>query len=70
MEKLHNLIGPEFLDLVADAEAANCNDINAHAFRRNATEWAADRKRMRTLEQANRDLTDRLEDILRTAQAG
>ena len=70
MEKLQNLTGPEFLDQVADAEAANCNDINAEVYRANAAQWAAERRRLRELEQANQGLTDRLEDIRRTAQAG
>lgn len=68
MEKLQSLTGPEFLDAVADAESANCNDINAEAFRINAAQWARDRQRTRDLEQQVRDLTDRLEDIRRTAQ--
>lgn len=70
MEHLQHLTGPEFLDCVADAESANANDINAGAFRLNAAQWAADRRRLRELEQANRDLTDRLADIRRVAQAG
>ncbi|NLC61608.1 MAG: hypothetical protein GX761_10065 [Gammaproteobacteria bacterium] len=70
MEKLQHLVGPEFLDSVADAESANCNDINATAYRANAAQWAAERRRLRELEEANQDLADRLADIRRTAQAG
>lgn len=69
MEKLQHLIGPEFLDCVADAESANCNDINAAAYRANAAQWAAERRRLLELEQSNRDLADRLADIRRTAQS-
>mgnify|MGYP007082239428 FL=1 len=69
MEKLQHLTGPEFLDSVADAESANCNDINAQVYRANSAQWAAERRRTRDLEQQVRDLTDRLDDIRRTAQA-
>lgn len=68
MEKLQHLTGPEFLDSVADAEAANSNDINATVYRTNAAQWAAERRRTRELEQQVQDLTDRLDDIRRTAQ--
>lgn len=70
MEKLQHLTGPEFLDSVADAEAANSNDINAEVFRVNSVQWSAERRRTRELEQQVQDLTDRLDDIRRTAQAG
>lgn len=68
MNQLQELVGPEFLDALADAEAANSNDINAAAMRSNAAEWAADRRRMRELEQKSQDQADRLDDIRRTAQ--
>jgi hypothetical protein len=37
-----NLPGPDFLDSVADAEAANGNDINASEYRRRAKQWRQD----------------------------
>lgn len=37
-----NLPGPDFLDSVADAEAANGNEINASEYRRRAKEWRKD----------------------------
>lgn len=45
MEHLKSLSGPEFLDHLAAAEAANCNDINAEVYRANATQWAAETSR-------------------------
>ena len=69
MEHLKSLSGPEFLDHLADAEPANCNDINAEVYRANATQWAAERVRLRELEAANQDLSDRLADIHRTAKS-
>jgi len=37
-----HLPGPDFLDSVADAEAANGNDINASEYRRRAKQWRQD----------------------------
>jgi len=70
MNQLQDMIGPEFLDALADAEAANSNDINACAMRSNAVAWANDRRRLRELEQTVSEQADRLADIRRTAQAG
>lgn len=36
------LTGPEFLEHVANAEAALGNEINAAEYRRRATQWKAD----------------------------
>jgi hypothetical protein len=38
-DRLHGLTGPDFLDKVADAEAANGLDINAAVYRERSREW-------------------------------
>ena len=59
------LSGPDFLDAVADAEAAQGNDINAAEFRRRARQW-------RESEQAHEQLDETVEQLreqIRSAQA-
>lgn len=59
--------GPEFLDAVADAEAAQCNDINADAYRQRALEWAQDKLTIAQLEADLQAANDRLADVRRAA---
>jgi hypothetical protein len=69
VSQLNALPGPDFLDAVADAEAANGNDVNAHEYRRRAGEW---RMQLQTLERVQLDLqaaNDRLQHIRSTVQA-
>lgn len=69
MHSLPTLSGPEFLDAVADAEAANDNAINADVYRARAAEWAQTERRLREAE-ADRDrLADQLDTVRRAAQA-
>lgn len=39
---IHSLSGPDFLAAVADAEAANGNDVNADIYRGRSRQWAAE----------------------------
>lgn len=66
-DQLHGLTGPDFLDHVADAEAANGNDINAAVYRERSLAWQRDLDRLaaaeadadsarRALERARREL--------------
>ena len=69
MPQLNALPGPDFLDAVADAEAANGNDVNAHEYRRRAREW---REQLHVLERVQLDLqaaNDQLQHIRATVQA-
>lgn len=61
--------GPEFLDAVADAEAAKGNDINAQAYRERAAQWSNDRQRLRDAQQRIDDLTHQLDNVRRAAHA-
>ena len=59
------LSGPDFLDAVANAEAANGNEINAAEYRRRARQW-------RDAEQAREKLQETVEQLreqIRSAQA-
>ena len=69
MPQLNALSGPDFLEAVADAEAANGNDVNAVEYRRRAAEWRHD---LRELEATQIDLqaaNDSLQRIRATVQA-
>lgn len=48
------LPGPDFLEAVADQEAANDNDVNAAEFRKRASEWRQD---LRVIEQFEQQAT-------------
>ena len=61
------MTGPEFLDAVADAEAANSNDINADAYRTRAVEWSNDKCTIYNLREELQAANDRLHGIHRTA---
>lgn len=62
------LTGPDFLDSVADAEAANGNDINASHYRSRSQAWQRDLDRIDELERANANLQNQL-DCVRHALA-
>lgn len=69
MPQLNALPGPDFLEAVADQEAANGNDVNAHEYRRRAGEW---RNQLQHLERVELDLqaaNDQLQHIRSTVQA-
>lgn len=69
MHSLLTLSGPEFLDAVADPEAANDNAINADVYRARAAEWAQTERLLREAE-ADRDrLADQLATVRNAAQA-
>lgn len=59
----NTLSGPDFLDAVAEQEAANGNDINADAFRYRAEQWKALEQQFARLSAANDDMTARLQHI-------
>lgn len=63
------ICGPDFLDLVANQEAANGNDINAAYFRDRARQWRLDEVELREARARVSDLEARLAEITRTAQA-
>lgn len=39
---IHSLSGPDFLDAVADAQAADGNHVNADVYRARSRQWAAE----------------------------
>ena len=59
------LSGPDFLTAVAEAEAANGNDINAAEYRRRARQWQDDENAL-TLASAT---VEQLREQIRSAQA-
>lgn len=59
------LSGPDFLDAVADAEAAQGNDINAAEYRRRARQWRQGEHAREQLDQT----VDQLREQIRSAQA-
>jgi len=63
--RIQTIDGPEFLDAVADAEAANGNDINAQAFRERAAQRSSDRQRLRAARERADELAQQLEDARR-----
>lgn len=69
MDNLPRLSGPEFLDAVADAEAANDNAVNADIYRARAAEWARTERRLREVEEQRDQLEAQLETVRRAAQA-
>lgn len=50
MTDTHRQPGPDFLDSVADQNAASGLDTNAGEFRQRAVEWRADQARIEALE--------------------
>ncbi len=46
----HRLTGPDFLDAMANQNAASGLDVNAAEFRQRARDWQADLQRMEALE--------------------
>lgn len=58
----------EFLDSVADQEAANGNDTNAEIWRQRALQAKQQEVQLQQSQQHLRDATDRLADIRRTLQ--
>lgn len=69
MDTLNSMTGPEFLDALADQEAANGNDINAATFRERALQWKRDRILLDRLTADNDNLTTRLQHIAEHAHA-
>lgn len=69
MDTISSISGPDFLELVANAELASGNDINAEAFRTRARQWRLDEVDLRESKARVADLEARLADITRTAQA-
>lgn len=69
MDNLTRLSGPDFLDAVADAEAANDNAINADVYRTRAAEWARTERRLREAEEERDRLAQQLDAVRRAAQA-
>lgn len=61
--------GPDFLEHVADAEAANHNDINAQIYRDRAAQWKQDQQLLLQEQLRAQDLQDRLDAIARQVQA-
>lgn len=61
--------GPEFLDALATAEAANGNDINADIYRQRSVQWHNDQRELQRVQQRCQDLEDKLADIRRTVRA-
>ncbi|GAB3305794.1 hypothetical protein [Luteimonas notoginsengisoli] len=57
------LSGPDFLEAVAEQEAANGNDVNAHIFRERALQWKALEQQFSRLAAANDDMSSRLQHI-------
>jgi hypothetical protein len=61
------LDGPDFLDNVADAEAANSNHVNADIYRQRAREWRQLQNDHEQLQQRNASLQralDRARSVL------
>ena len=69
MDNFTRLTGPEFLDAVADAEAANDNLINADAYRTRAAQWSSTERRLCEVEAERDRLQQQLEAVRRAAQA-
>ncbi|MGH8075603.1 MAG: hypothetical protein ACREO4_16255 [Lysobacter sp.] len=59
----NTLSGPDFLEAVADQEAANGNDVNAGIFRERALQWKALELQFTNLAAANEDMSSRLQHI-------
>ena len=58
-----DLPGPDFLDNVAEAELHNGNDVNAHEFRKRATEWRGNQRELEELRAQNEELRQRLAHV-------
>lgn len=67
MDTTNRLSGPDFLDAVADQEAANGNDINAATFRERALQWKRDRILLQRLEDSNQATVAQLKHIAQCA---
>lgn len=63
------LSGPEFLDAIADANAAAALDINAQAFRERAIEWQRDKKLIDDQAKALQALRDRIDNASEALKA-
>lgn len=62
------LSGPDFLDAVADAEAANDNLINADVYRQRARQWKQLEADHEQLQQRNATLQRTLDRLRRELQ--
>ena len=47
---IHSLSGPDFLDAVADAQAADGNHVNADVYRARGRDWQRHLRRIEALE--------------------
>lgn len=63
MDQLNSMTLPEFLDALAEQEAANGNDINAAYYRERALQWSRDQILLGHAQTQISDLTDRLQHI-------
>ena len=59
---------PEFLESVADQNAASGLDVNADIYRSRAVEWQRDKQIIAELAQRASDLQAHLDDIRRSVQ--
>jgi hypothetical protein len=59
----NTLSGPDFLDAVAEQEAANGNDVNADIFRNRALQWKLLEQQFARIAAANDDMSARLQHI-------
>lgn len=68
--QLHStaMSGPEFLEAVADQNAASGLDVNADIYRTRAVEWQRDKQIIAELSQRASDLQARIDDVRRTVQ--
>jgi hypothetical protein len=64
-DRYQGLSGPDFLDKVADAEAANGLDVNADTYRQRAHEWKQLERDHELLQQRNAALQRALDQARR-----
>lgn len=63
------LLGPDFLEAVADKQLANGLEVDAAEFRNRADEWRQDRRAREAAESALHTLRERMEAATRALQA-
>lgn len=63
------LDGPDFLEAVADQEAANSNPVNATEFRNRAQQWREDKAARESAETTLSELKAQLENARQALQA-
>lgn len=65
MQETEFLDGPDFLEAVANAEAANGNDINAAEYRKRARQWRVSQHDLQQATQRAEVLQAQLDDARR-----